>query len=120
MSRKYHEDLAKELGLEIIYSPTVDSLLDQINKIAADMDPGDYNTMTADESVTCDRDEGWLSAILHVLSVCAQNPGRKRWVLGFCETVGYSEVHLFAVDSVRQATSRLRKKAVELRQMKAA
>jgi hypothetical protein len=121
MSRKYHEDLAKELGLEVIYSDRVDNLLAILNKEIDAREVSDsFDSTVADEVIVCDRDEGYLSAILHVLGVCAKNPGRKRWVLGFAETMGYSECHLFAVNSVQAANGKIRKKLVEVRKMKKA
>ncbi len=103
----YHEKLAGELGLRILKSPTLDKLLQKRASLYTENEV-DFKTTAEAGSVLCDRDEGYLSAIFHVLATAAKHPGRTTWVLGFTEEMGYEMVYLFACDSVRHACKLVR------------
>jgi len=98
MSREYYEQLAKEAGLTILYSDLVDKLCQKLT---------DKDKDFGDETIVCDRDEGYISCVINILGVAARFPGRKTWVFGFSEC-GYYLLHIFAEDSIRKVTKRLR------------
>lgn len=110
----YQMKRAEEAGVTLLDSPTVNELLAEQERLAGRFPAEDPPTASGDEIIVCDRDEGYLTCITDVLGLCARFPGRRKWVVGMTDGSGYLLAYIFAEDSVRAATARIRRETAAM------
>lgn len=119
----YHQNLAKSLGIKLLAGEKLNALLrrsiDELDKLFADLNDlrlkknksrVEHDYAIGDSIVCCHNDEGYFSAILQVLAVAANNPGRKAWAIGFIdEGAGLPIACVIAADTMAAAMQRIEK-----------
>lgn len=118
---EYLYDKAEGLGLKIFNSDDLDKAIQKLEDLifGTGDDEGQFDVEydSGDTVVCCHRDEGYVSAIIDVLGVCAKFPDRRKWVLGFHDQCEYTYAHIFACDSIEEAVKRVKKEATRVRKL---
>jgi len=104
---KYLQERVTALGLEIIDSPTLTKLLEKLSEMEDEQDDPTGSPGYGD-CVIAYGDSDVFEQVVDVLGMCLKHPGRKTWIVADFEASGNTLTAIFAEDSVRAATKRLR------------